>query len=100
MTVWAPRTFPMGQWGRVQDLFGTHFMALRGPHNMILVHADDEDWKRDKIILGLPDKTLLPMYESFEAITRDQLPRAATLLVGHVSSFEAQFDYKREVAEA
>ena len=98
MTVWAQRTFAKGEWAPVQDLFEKHFMALRGPKEMMMVIANDE-WNKDQLFVALPDKALLRMYEGFEEIGTGELPKVATLLVGLVTSFEARFKYKRDKPE-
>lgn len=94
MTIWAHKTFPTGEWFATQALFEKQFMALHGPADMLLVHVDGEDRKTDRIIVGLPNKVLLPMYDGFEEVPAAHLPKSATLLVGHVPSFEERFQYK------
>jgi hypothetical protein len=100
MTIWAQRTFAKGVWAHVQDLFDKHLDAVGYPANvnMLMVNSNEE-WNQDHIIIALPDRTLLPMYEGFKEIGTEGLPKVASLLVGSQTSFQKLFKFKRDDSE-
>jgi hypothetical protein len=90
--IWAAKTYTRGDWIPVQDLFERQFLALNGPHDMMLVMADNDDGSQT-LYLGLPKGALIRTFEGFEFMSESELPRAASLLVGDQSAFEKWFSF-------
>ena len=85
---WLKKNFAGDQWFDVQDRFEAHFMKALGPREMMLVCADQENFRTD-LFIGLPEGSSASLYEGFEKV--DQPPERAVLLVGHQDEFEKRF---------
>jgi hypothetical protein len=95
MTLWAEkRDVSNAEWGRVQQLFEKHFMAAKGLREMMLICEEGRPGSdKVRLIVALPDGTPVALYDGFAEIDADQVPRAATLLVGYPERFGEQFAY-------
>jgi hypothetical protein len=83
MTVWLEQTFPYDGWSHVQEAFEKQFDAFDGPRDMMVVKVANPTQKICHLIVALPHAALGNAYEGFSAISPEQLPDRAALVVGH-----------------
>src|SRR5262245_18787755 len=92
--IWAARFFDIASaYTRQFDRFEKDYIGRGGPAAMMMVQVRSHDPDGHIIIIGLPNKLGLALYPGFEAISADQLPEAATLLIGQNAGFEERFSY-------
>jgi hypothetical protein len=91
MAIWIERTFPHDGWSHVHDAFESQFDALGGPRDMMLVKVARHDQMFCQLIVALPHAGLANVYEGFCEITPEQLPRRASLVMGHQDVFNELF---------
>jgi hypothetical protein len=70
-------------------------MALKGPRDMMLICVDAPDLSSTTLYAALPDEGAAILYDGFGRVSEEQLPKQATLLMGHADRFEELFDYPK-----
>ena len=93
MTIWAERYFPGGHWStEVEAGFLRLRESLGSPADMMLVSVVNDPLV-PRLIASLPSKEVLNSLNGFQLMSRDQLPKKASLLVGDQGEFETMFEY-------
>jgi len=93
MTIWAERYFPGGFWStEVEAGFLRLRESLGSPADMMLVSVVN-DRLIPRLIASLPSKDALNSLNGFQLLSRDQLPKKASLLAGNQREFETVFEY-------
>jgi len=78
------------------DQVERHFIALNAPPSMLMIEHYHDPLGHPleaTIWIRLPDEAQVALYPSFEETPADQVPRKATLLIGHNAEFERLFGY-------
>lgn len=93
MMIWADRYFPGGLWStEVEAGFLRLWQSLGSPAEMMLVSVVN-DRLIPRLIASLPSKDALNALNGFHSMSRDQLPKRASLLAGDPKQFETVFEY-------
>ena len=93
MTVWTERYFPGGFWStEVEAGFLRLRESLGSPVNMMLVSVVN-DHRIPRLIASLPSKEALNALNGFQLMSKEQLPKKASLLAGDQREFETVFEY-------
>jgi hypothetical protein len=90
MTIFAKRDLNVTQWAAIQDQIAALQLALRAPHDLMMLSADKTPTLQT-IILGLPSDTLLAAFPGFEAIKREAIPDYLAALVVREDGFAERF---------
>jgi hypothetical protein len=93
--IWAQKVAPPHtDLSSLQDQFDELFTSLGTPSPMMLVLAQIHPMSPKRIVMLLPDESLLSRFEGFRELTdHANLPTVAALLVGRMCDFEERFDY-------
>jgi hypothetical protein len=95
--IWAEKTVPVGQGAAVQEKFETLFMKLGAPAGMMLVSTRGESIKTERLIMSLPEASLLAAFEGFSPTSENQLPESASLLVADQGEFRKRFSFPSRI---
>jgi len=88
---WFRRRYGIADYGRAFEQFEALFNRLHGPRDMMMIKTELGDGTR--VYLSLPDPKLVEAYPGFEPIDPAELPREATLLIGHQDAFGERFRF-------
>jgi len=96
--LWIRRRYSTGTWPKraIFDQVERHYIALNAPPSMLMIEHYHDPLGHPleaTIWIRLPDKAKVALYPGFEKAPADQLPRKATLLIGHNAEFEKLFGY-------
>jgi hypothetical protein len=92
--IWAKRFYEVeSPYVDEFNRFEKEYLGRGGPAEMMMVEVASHKPHGHLVVIALPGEADMTRYPGFEVIDADQLPEAATLLIGRNAEFERRFKY-------